>query len=416
MFRKYLGAAAAAFLVVLAAGSLPASAAGPKVSKAVATPMSEAQTLAKAGDFNGALAKVKEAQALSDKTSYDDYVIANFLGYVAINLKDYKLATQAYEAMAASPDLPEADRKSTLHNAVLLEDTQQQYAKVLEYSKQLEAAGGMDDKTYAAAAKAAYFTSDMTNAQAYAQKSIDLAKAAGQQPQQAALEIVMSTSAKANNQQGAQQALEQLVATYNDPDNWSKLIDVAFGQGGLERIDEFYLARLRMRVGAMQDGGDYTVLANLAMQLGYPAEQRETLLAGIAKGKLTNGTATGLAKARTDAAADERALPMLAKSAAASKAGEQDVKLAETYYGYGRYADAEASARSAIAKGGMKDPSEGNMILGEALIAQGKSAEALGIFNQVAGGASRKKVAHLWSLYAQASNKPAAPAPAAAAQ
>jgi hypothetical protein len=94
------------------------------------------------------------------------------------------------------------------------------------------------------------------------------------------------------------------------------------------------------------------------------------------------------------------------------------VKQAEDYWGYGRYADAETFARMAIAKGGMKDPSEGSMILGLALVAQGKNDDAIAALGQVSGSEGRSKAAHLWSLYAQAKKKqagssaPPAPAPA----
>ena len=66
-----------------------------------------------------------------------------------------------------------------------------------------------------------------------------------------------------------------------------------------------------------------------------------------------------------------------------------------------------------IAKGGVKDPSEGHFILGIALVAQGKYAEARTELAKVDGSAARAAGAHLWDLWAQSKIKAAAPAPAA---
>jgi tetratricopeptide (TPR) repeat protein len=83
---------------------------------------------------------------------------------------------------------------------------------------------------------------------------------------------------------------------------------------------------------------------------------------------------------------DARELPEAVASAEKSKSGEQDrCKLGEDYWGYGRFADAEAAARRAMAKGGLKDPGEGNLLLGATLVAQGKYDEAIQTFGQVNG-------------------------------
>jgi hypothetical protein len=131
-------------------------------------------------------------------------------------------------------------------------------------------------------------------------------------------------------------------------------------------------------------------------------------------GNVSGKASETLRKSRSDAASDERQLPSIAASAAKSKKGQEDVKLAEDYWGYGRFADAEAAARSAISKGGMKDPAEGTLILGMALAAQGKYDAAIQTFGEVNGNDAARKTAHLWTLSAQMKKGPAAPAAAPA--
>ncbi|HET7335826.1 MAG TPA: hypothetical protein VFI93_11975 [Rhizomicrobium sp.] len=421
MNKTFMRAAFAAALMMTTAGVgaviVPTAAhAEPKVSRDVGKLLSEAQELTKTKDWQGALAKVKEAQAVENKTDDDNYVINKFLGFVSINLQDYATATTAYEAMATSPSLPDEEKKEVFRNATLLSGQAQHWPQVIYDAKELEKLNAMDDKTYAVLAQAYYFTDDFANAKVAAQKSIDMAKASGAEPQQAALQIVMSAQAKTNDQAGAEQTLEQLAVQYNSPSSWRQLADVAMGTKGIKDLDALYLYRLKYATGAMTQADDYTIMASLANQLGYPSEAKAVLERGIGSGKLSSGKAAAqMAKARQGAAIDERSLSTYAAQAKRSKSGEQDVKLAEDYYGYGRYAEAAEAAQRAISKGGLKDPSEGPMILGMAQMGQGKYAAAEQTFKTVRGTAARHKAAHVWTLYAQAKQKATAPAQSQAA-
>jgi hypothetical protein len=426
MMKNFARAALAATLICASAGavSLVSSALAadaPSVSKSVAKPLSEAQKLMTTGDFKGALAKVQEAQAATDRTPFDDYKINQFLAFVAIKQTDYPAATTAYEAMADSTVMPDEEKKDTWHNACLLSSQAKHYQKAIVYCGQLATINALDDQTTATLAEDYYFTNDIPHAQQYAQQSIDRSKAAGQPPNQAALQIVMSAQAKQNNQAGAEETLEQLALTYNGADNWGQLIDVTLGTRGLKDQDALYLYRLRLLVGAMSHPDDYTTLGGVASQLGYPTEAVAVLQQGISSGKITSGQAADIMnKARRDAAADARSLPSIEASAARAKTGEQDVKLGEDYWGYGRYADAEAAAQRAVAKGGLKNPGEGPLLIGAAQAAQGKYDEAVQSLSQVGGSDAQKKTAHLWSIYAQAKKKQtqgaATPAAAPASQ
>jgi Flp pilus assembly protein TadD len=136
---------------------------------------------------------------------------------------------------------------------------------------------------------------------------------------------------------------------------------------------------------------------------GYPGETVSMLEHGLQKGEIKPGdqTAGPLAAARQKTVEDKRALPGFDAQAKARKTGDFDVKVAETYYGYGQYAEAEAAARRAMSKGGVKNPAEAPMLLGMSLARQGKNAEAVDVFSKVGGNANEQKIAHLWTLYAQ---------------
>src|SRR5271165_5068062 len=106
-------------IALLCAAAAPSALAdsSPKLSNAVGKPLIEAQKLLQSGDAQGALAKIKEAQAAGSPTDYDTYVINEMLFACYVKLSDYTNAEIAVDAQADSPALPDADKKGVLHNA-----------------------------------------------------------------------------------------------------------------------------------------------------------------------------------------------------------------------------------------------------------------------------------------------------------
>lgn len=435
MNKKIVRAAFAAFLLGTSASvfmaSFPAAAADDKdkkppeksISKSLYKSMFEVQKAAQAGDWQTVMAKLKDAQAVPDRTPYDDYKIAQFTAYAAVNLKDYATAVTAYEAMAASPEEEAADKAGTRHNLVLLNYDAKDYAKTLKYGEELAAMGPVDVKISATMAQAYYFTNNYPKAEEWARKTVDANIAAHQQPDQGALGVLLSSQAKQNKQADAVKTLEMLATSYGTASQWGQLIDVALGTPGIQNPDGLDLYRLRDAAGSMQDANDYALMATIALQLGYPGEAKTILDEGIAASRIT---ATGMAASQyksavAGAASDDKTLPKFAADAAARKTGDYDEKLAETYYGYKRYSEAETAARRALSKPGTKDPMQTKMVLAMALARQGKYQDAIPAFQEVENGggrAARVKAAHLWISWCQFKSQPttaaAAPAPAAA--
>jgi hypothetical protein len=420
--KSLLRAAFTVALLCSAAGTLvltaPAAVAADeqKLSAKVAKPLSDAIKAAQAKDYPTALADVKLAQAVEGRTPFEDYKINAILTFIAINMKDYDTATTAIEAAADSPVMPDADKPTTLRNALLLSAQAKQYQKAIAYGQQLQALGPLDPTLEGTLAQVYYYLQDFVHAQQYAQMTIDADKAAGKTPDEAVLQIVMIAQAKQNNMGGAQETLENLAVNFNKPESWSQLIDIALSRKGVKDPDALYLLRLKFIIpGAMRDD-DYASLANVANLQGYPTEALNALQKGIQLGKITTAQAgSTFSQARNGAAMDQRSLGQYAAQAERAKSGQQDIKLAEDYWGYGRYADASAAAARAVAKGGMTDPSEGPMLIGMLDVVQGKYDAGVQSLSQVTGSPTRMASAHLWTLYAQAqlkASQPPAPPPA----
>ncbi len=403
---------AAVFAVTVPLSPAIAKSAAGTVSAPVGKLLQPAQAAMTANDFATALGLVKQAQALPDQTPFDTYKINEFLGNIYVHMNDHPNAFAAFAAMADSPaladDTPD-QQANTLRVAGLLATEQKAYDQGIKYDTAYLALPGVkpDPTVLASMSQAYYYKNDFANAETYAHKAVD-ATPAGQAPNEGALQILFGAQLKAKNMDGAIATLEQIVTYYDDPDEWGQLIDASLGTKGIKDFEALHIYRLRLVAKAGGQPDDYSVPAQLALSIGYPVEAKAFFDAGIAAGKISHGD-KGVADADNRAAADHKTIAGFA-TVAEKGSGELDLKLAETYYGYGRYADAEAAARRALTKGGAKDdPNEANMVLGESLLLQGKAADAAAAFGAVKNAsAAMTRAAHLWTLYAN--RKPAAPA------
>ncbi|HEY1961710.1 MAG TPA: hypothetical protein VGG69_04770 [Rhizomicrobium sp.] len=388
---------------------------GGKISKAVTPQMIAIQKAAAANNWQEVLTQAQAALAVPDHTPFDEVEINTFIGIASVNLKDMNGARKAFETAAESPanvDLPPADREQLYHNALILAAGNQEWQKAVTYGQVLDQMGKNDDATYGDLAVAYYNMKDNARAQQYAQKSIDMAKAAGKQPDENALKIVMNSQI-ASNPAAAEQTLENIVMRTNSTDDWGRLIDHTFGVPGTNDINAMDLYRLKFVTNSLRRD-DAALAGKLANELYYYGDAERILQSqGI--------TGPDLNTARSGAAKEQGSLN--AEIAAARKGSGQDaIRVAEALYGYGRYADAEDLARAAMAKGlggkkcrGHCDPAEATLLVGMAQVAQGKNAEAIATLNAVTGSEANRKTGHLWAIYAQIKQGGAQPAAAPAA-
>lgn len=395
--------ALASLFAAAAFAATPGYADDQKVSKELAKPLVAAQQAMKAGDMATALTHVKEAQAMPNRTPFDDFTINEFLANIYIAQKDYANAAVAYEGMAGSPSLPAEKKKDILTNAVLLDSNANRMDKVLAYGGQLEALGPLDAKVVGPIAVAYYNSGNVAKAQQLANAEMSAATAAGRTPDQAILDIIARSQLKQNDIGGASKTLETLAVSGGDPAVWGQLIDLAFSVKGLTDIDALDLYRLRIATNAATSLDDYAIMAQITTKAGYPAETVAFLEHGMAQGVVKAGDKTSglLSTARSKVPGDKASLPAFDAQAKARKTGDYDVKLAETYYGYGRYGDAADAASRAMSKGGVKDANEAPLVLGMSLAMQAKNAEAADALAKVSGSGAASKIAHLWTLYVQ---------------
>ncbi|MBN9587683.1 MAG: hypothetical protein BGN85_05750 [Alphaproteobacteria bacterium 64-11] len=398
-----LGAAALASSAAHAATKQPPMT--PSVNKA----LSEAQKDFGKQDYQSALAAIQKAQAVSDPTPYDKLMTNRFLMQIQIALKDLNAADVAAEAAADMDpaDIPDDQKEAVYKPALQLALNSKHYDKALKYAKALEALPTPLDASFQSLVmQAHYFGGDTEGAKALAQKHIDAAKAAGQKPARNDYDVIMSAQVKAKDEAGAEQTLEQLVADYNDPDDWKQIISVSYGQKGIRDIDALYLGRLMFLIESNPPANDASIVGGVASKLGFYGDAMKAEQAG------GTGFPSPDANAQKDKASIQQQI-----TAGAKQNGVYNIKLAEALYGYGMYPQAEAAANLAQSKGGVTDPTEIPMVLGMTLAAQGKNQEALDQFAKVQGGGpATPRIVRLWTYYVKSKMGPATTAAAAPAQ
>src|ERR1700689_2776121 len=135
-----LCAAGALSCVVLAADA-------PTVSRAAAKPLKAAQDALKEKKFDEALAHLKEAQAIPEKTAYDTFVINQDLLYIYVQKQDYGAAAPILESTAESQYATPDQTKTWLKALFAIDYQQKDYAKTVDIGSQLTRRGITDSET-----------------------------------------------------------------------------------------------------------------------------------------------------------------------------------------------------------------------------------------------------------------------------
>ena len=366
--------------------------AAPSVRAAIGKSLNDAMKAIDTKDFVTALAKVQEADKIADKTPFEEYQVAKYFGFIAINqpMPDYVAAQKAYNREIASGGAPEAEKAGMYNVAMRLNYQAMNFPEVIKDSAELQKMEPLDDTGYLILVQSYYNTNDFPNAAETAKKEISAKVASGMKPSEDVLGLLLNAQIKAMNEAGAREALDQLAMVSAKPEVWGQEMDFVLGSQGITDHQLLNVYRLGVLTGTLKDT-DFAAMATIDLQNGLPKEAVAVLTKGNKSGELLT-QANGLA-ARDDLAG-------LAAEAAKQMNGEVDVKLGESYYTYGQYDKAIVALESGIRKGGLKDPADAQTTLGIVYLAAGQKDKAVAAFEQAAktqGAAGQ--VAHAWSLY-----------------
>ncbi len=395
--------------VLFAPASVSAAEKQEAVSVKVGKPLKEAIDAAQAKKFDDALVKLRAAEAVSDKTEFDQFKINQTYQWIYISQKKYAEAAVVTEKLLDSGMLSAAEVETSTKQAF------QMYLQVKNYPKAQDALqrwlkSHPNDSEMKANLGLLQYQAGQTKQAAETLNavvgSVEKTGAAPKEDWLQALFKISYTNAGNTMDKPTLAVVEKLVKYYPKEAYWQALLAGLRGQLTNDTA-RFQLYRLMLSVGTLKEANDYVEMAQLANNFGFPGEALAVLEAGYAK----NILGTGGDKDRHDrlrasfqkaATADKAALPALERNAAKAASGQEDVALGEDYIGYGMYQEAVTALDRGLGKGNVKRPDQAQIALGVAHLRAGQPDKARAAFKQVTGDSDLARIASLWSLHALA--------------
>jgi tetratricopeptide (TPR) repeat protein len=403
-FRFFAAMIVAVFALIAAANVSAEDKIGAKVGK----PMKAAQEAIQKQDWDKALAKVQEADAVAKKNEFEQYQINEFKGYILLQKRQYAEVARIYEQNLKSPKMPADQVNDRLKALAQLYSAVKNYPKVIEYGDRWVQADGTDLDTKVLVAQAHYLQKDYKNAVTIMQSAIAAAEKAGKKPEENWLQIVRSSQQNLGDTKGASATLEKLVTIYPKKDYWDYLISLRLREKNPDRVT-LNLLRISREVGLMDTADEFVELTEMLIDAGLPGEARSVMEQGYKAGVFdtTDKTKAGryarrLNDAKIKAEKDQASLPSFERDAKSAGTGQGEVALGMAYSSFGQYEKSAAALARGLDKGGVLDAGQARIMLGIANLKLGKTEDALQAFSKAAtDDAELKDVARLWSAVAR---------------
>jgi hypothetical protein len=351
---------------------LTATAEAATVSAKVGPLLKEAQSLAQAGNYSAASAKLREADAV--KSTPDDATIINQLRqFIAVKSGDTSTVAGAKAKFAND------------YNAG-------RYKDVIADAEALRKLNALDGQSKLIVAQAYYKANDYAGCVRYT-------KTLG--GSDTALELQVRCAYEAGDDDTQRTALETLVSHGGKAEHWKNLLRLSERAKGLSDHNTLDVNRLRLMTKNITTKDEYTLLAQLALQLGNAAEAQTVLQKGVEAKVLNDDRSTRLLNlAKTQAAAQAASLQKDIAAAQGQPQGDALVKVGESMIGMGKAKDAVGIIQQGMKKP-LKDKANAEIRLGQAYLAAGQKGDAVKAFNTVKAPEKDAMIAHLWALAAR---------------
>jgi hypothetical protein len=319
-----------------------ATAHGQGVRPEIGKPLQQASDLLKAGKAKDALAKVREADAVSGKTAAEQVVIDRMKGAAAQRAGETATAIQAFEAVFNSGKLSGAEQAQVAESLAFAYSQQKDWPHTNQWVQRALAAGSTSAQLKQLQAYAQSQSGDYSAIAKEAQAAVTAAEQAGRKPDEGDLLRLHDAQQRTGNTAGQAATLDKLLAYYPKKEYWSILLGRLRSKSGFSDRFQLDLLRLRLATGTLNKTDDYMDMAQLALQAGLPAEGKAVVEKGFASGALGTGAEADRHKRLRDLAVKQEAegkeaIDKQAQEAAAMKDGNALVQVGYTYVTMGEF-------------------------------------------------------------------------------
>jgi len=395
-------------VVTLAARADDAPAAAPKgtVRAEVGKPLQDAQGMIAAKKFKDALAKVKEAEAVPNRTPYENFLIDRIRGSAAANDGQDDLAVSSFESVVNSGRLTPADQlKIEQAIAVTYYNKLKNYPKAALWAARYMKEGGTDPTAQDLVINSHYLGGDYAAAAEELKRLIAADEAAGRTTTEQHLLLLLTCDQKLKDANGSSAMLEKLLISYPKKEYWDQAISHLVHKAAFaERLD-LDLLRLRMALGDLKRDADFMDMGQLSLEAGYAVEAKKAIDQGFASGVLGKGPEADRHKRlqtliNKEAADDLKMIGSGDVDAEKAKTGDGLVNAGFNYVLNGKYEKGLGLMEQGIKKGGLRHPEDSKLHLGIALLLSGDKARAVQVLRSVQGNDGVADIAHLWAVHA----------------
>jgi len=376
----------------------------------IGKPLQQASELLKAGKAKDALAKAREADAVSGKTPAEQLMIDRMKAAAAQRAGDNAAAIQALEAMFNSGKLSGPEQGQTAEMLAFAFSQQKDWPRTNQWVQRAIAAGNNSAQLKQLQAYAQSQSGDYAAIAKEAQAAVAAAEQAGRKPDEGDLLRLADAQQRTGQTQARAVTLDKLLAYYPKKEYWSILLGQLPRKSGFSDRFSLDLFRLRLATGNLAKTDDFMEMAQLALQAGYPTEGKAVIEKGFASGALGSGAEGERHKRLRDLAVKQEAegkagIEKDIQEALAAKSGDELVHVGYVYVTMGQVDKGIGLIEQGIAKGGLKRPEDAKLHLGMAQLQSGKNkGKAVQTLRSVQGVDGAADLGRLWAVYASQSS------------
>jgi outer membrane protein assembly factor BamD (BamD/ComL family) len=375
---------------------------GDAVRPEVGKPLQAAAALIKQRKGREALAEVAKAEAVGNRTAYENFLIQQMRGSAAVAAGDSDTAIKAFEAVLASGRVSGREALQMVQAVAVAHYQKKDYANAAKWTQRYFKDGGTDPQMRTVLLQSYYLGNDCPSVNRMLGEGAN-----GRKPTEEELQILANCFLRQKDTGGYVSAIEKLVVHYPKKQYWTDLLARVQKKPGFSDRLGIHVYRLRLATGNLAGASDYMEMAQLAVQQGVPAEAKVVMDKGYAEGILGTGDQAerhgrlrdlvnkALAESRASRAADE-------KEALAAKDGDALIRVGLNYVYEGSAQKGFQLIEQGIKKGGLRRPEDAKLRLGEAQLHAGQKQRGVQTLREVKGNDGTADIARLWVLHARA--------------
>ena len=393
----------AALLAGAAAGfDANAQAKGEGVRPEVGKPLQAAQALVKARKGREAMAEIAKAEAVPNRTAYENQVIAQMKAAASSGSGDNDATIRNNTALLDSGKASGREALALVQGIAVAHYNKKEYGEAARWTQRYFKEGGNDPAMRSVLLQSYYLGNDCSSVNKMLAGAGEERRASEEE-----LQILANCYLRQKDTGGYVNAIEKLVIHYPKKEYWTDLLSRVQKKPGFSDRLGVNVYRLRLATGNLSSTNDYLEMAQLALQAGVPSEARVIVDKGYDVKALGQGPEAArhqrlrdlvmkdLAESQKTRARDEA-------QALAAKDGNDLVKVGLNYVYEGNADKGLALIEQGIKKGGLKRPDDAKLRLGEAQIYAGHKAKGVQTLKTVQGTDGTADIARLWILNARA--------------